>query len=123
MILVDTSIWIDHIRAGDVILNDLLMAGKVLIHPWVTGEVAVGLQRNRKVILDNLADLPQADPATDEEVLRFIEAHALFGTGIGYIDAGLLASTKLTSGASLWTRDRRLRAAAEALSLDAKLTH
>lgn len=123
MILVDTSIWIDHIRAQDVILHDMLMAGKVLTHPWVIGEVAVGLRRERKVILDDLADLPQADPATDEEIMRFIEVNSLFGTGIGYIDAGLLASTKLTSGTSLWTRDKRLRAAAEMLSLDAKLTH
>jgi len=123
VILVDTSIWIDHFRVGDAILRDLLSDGKVAIHPWIIGELAVGNYADRGAVLKDLGKLVKTAMATDGEALRFIEAHALFGTGISYIDAGLLASTKLTPGASLWTRDKRLRAAAEALFVDAKLTH
>jgi predicted nucleic acid-binding protein len=117
MILVDTSIWIDHLRAGDEHLGALLDYGQVLSHPSVVGELALGNLNNRRAILDAIGQLPQTQVATDDEVLCFIEAHTLFGLGIGYVDSGLLAATRLTPGAKLWTRDKRLLAASSRLEL------
>lgn len=108
MILVDTSIWIDHLRTGDQELGELLREGQVLGHPWVTGELALGHLSRRTEILGLLHNLPQATVATDEEVLTLIDKRQLFGLGIGYVDAHLLAATALTPAARLWTRDRRL---------------
>lgn len=108
MILVDTSIWIDHLRTGDPELVELLQVGHVLAHPWVTGELALGRIARRSEILGLLHNLPQATAATDVEVLTLIESQHLFGLGIGYVDAHLLAATLLTPGARLWTRDKRL---------------
>lgn len=112
MILVDTSIWVDHLRAGNKTLTALLNAGIVLAHPFVIGELALGNVRQREIVLKALSDLPQACLATEAEVLHFIDRNALFGCGIGYIDAHLLAAVQLTAGAELWTNDRRLRGAA-----------
>jgi hypothetical protein len=117
VILVDTSVWVDHLRVGDEILAGLLESGRVLVHPFVVGELALGKLRHRQTILASLQDLPRAIAATDPEVLHFIERHALAGCGIGYLDAHLLASTQLTPGSSLWTRDKRLSAVAERLGL------
>jgi predicted nucleic acid-binding protein len=117
MILVDTSVWIDHLRAGDEGLAVRLIEARVLMHPFVLGELACGNLRNRDEVLSLLKDLPAATLAGDEEVLFFIERHALMGHGIGYIDAHLLASVSLDSPARLWTRDKRLRLLAEALGL------
>ena len=117
MILVDTSVWIDHLRAKDKSLSNLLSAGRVLAHPFVTGELALGNLQQRAIILDALSDLPQAKVATDMEVRHFIEEHALFGRGIGYVDAHLLAAARLTVGALLWTRDKRLRGVADRMKL------
>jgi predicted nucleic acid-binding protein len=111
MILVDTSVWVDHLRSGDATLSALLDDGQVLAHPFVTGEIALGRLRRRNEILAALTALPQATAATDGEVLRFIGEHSLDGLGIGYIDAHLLAAARL-SAANLWTRDKRLHAAA-----------
>ena len=108
MILVDTSVWIDHLRAGDAKLASLLQLGQVLGHPWVTGELALGHLSRRSEILGLLGNLPQATCATDTEVLTLIDNRQLFGLGVGYVDAHLLAATLLTAGARLWTRDRRL---------------
>ncbi len=108
MILVDTAVWIDHLRAPDPAVEELLTAGSVLIHPSVIGELAMGSFRNRDEIMATVVALPRATVASDEEVLRFVSEHRLFGRGIGYIDAHLLASVKLTDGSRLWTRDRRL---------------
>lgn len=119
MILVDTSVWIDHLRKGDATLALLLDTGRVLAHPFVIGELALGNLKQRTLILAMLRDLPQATVATDAEVLHFINKHLLFGLGIGYVDAHLLAATRLTS-ASLWTRDKPLLAAAARLGLTAK---
>jgi hypothetical protein len=119
VILVDTSVWIDHLRAGDEPLAARLQAGEVLAHPWVIGELALGNLGQRQVILSSLRRLPQAAVATDEEVLLFIERNNLAGLGIGYVDAHLLASTRLSPGATLWTRDRRLSKVAEGLGLAA----
>ncbi len=117
MILVDTSVWVDHLRAGDKALAALLEAGTVLIHPFVIGELALGSLRQRKTVLDALSDLPRASVVTDVELLHFIDRHELFGRGIGYVDAHLLAAVRLTAGAELWTNDRRLHGVAEQLRL------
>ena len=113
MILVDTSVWVDHLRAGDAQLADLLSRGEVLVHPWVLGELALGRLANPSAVLGLLSQLPQTPVATAAEVLTVIDRHQLAGTGIGYVDAHLLASTQLAPDARLWTRDRRLIAAAE----------
>ena len=123
MILVDTSIWIDHLRAGDERLARLLDAGQVLAHPFVTGELALGNLRNRDAVLGALQDLPQAGVATESEALHFIEQKSLYGLGIGYIDAHLLAAVLLTPGSMLWTRDKRLLAASSGLGIAANATH
>jgi predicted nucleic acid-binding protein len=117
LILVDTSIWIDHLRADNAALKRLLDAGRVLMHPFVIGELALGRMRQREMILAALSDLPRAELATDAEVLGFVDREALFGRGIGYVDAHLLASTRLSAGATMWTRDARLRNVAEKLGL------
>ena len=112
MILVDTSIWVDHLRAGDPKLVALLEDSQVLAHAWVTGELALGHLSRRGEILGLLNNLPRATVATDVEVLTLIDNQHLFGLGIGYVDAHLLAATLLTPGARLWTRDKRLAAVA-----------
>lgn len=117
MILVDTSVWVDHLRTGDRVLGQLLDSGGVLGHRFVTGELALGNLRERDLVLSALRELPQATVASDDEVLHFIDRQALFGLGIGYVDAHLLAAVLLTLGAKLWTRDRRLQAAATQLGL------
>lgn len=115
MILVDTSVWVDHLRRGDPGLVDLLERSAVVMHPFVVGEIACGSLRDRKLLLGLLMDLPAAVMATDDEVMQFIERHALHGKGIGYVDVHLLASVALTGRARLWTRDQKLRQAAAAL--------
>lgn len=123
MILVDTSIWIDHINASDPVLVRLLTDGRVLVHPYVIAEIALGSLRNRAVVLGALRDLPGAPVATPEETLFFIEREKLFNRGIGYVDTSLLASARLQPGIEIWTRDKRLGKAAEELGLTAGLLH
>ncbi len=108
MILVDTSIWIDHLRRGHPTLVDLLQVGSVLGHPWVTGEIALGRLTDPRQVLGLLVNLPSATVASESEVLVLIEHQDLAGSGIGYVDAQLLASTRLTPDAQLWTNDERL---------------
>ncbi len=117
MILVDTSVWIDHLRAGEAPLVELLNANRVLVHPFIVGELACGNLNDRKTVLSLLRKLPIARPGTDEEVLFFIERHGLMGKGIGYIDAHLLAAVFLTGTVRLWTRDQRLGAVAQSMRL------
>jgi predicted nucleic acid-binding protein len=117
LILVDTSIWIDHLRQRLSALERLLDLGEVLGHPWVVGEIALGHLSNRDEILGLLSNLPQATVATAPEVLAVIDRHRLHGRGIGYVDAQLLAAALLTPTAGLWTSDRRLSAAASGLGL------
>jgi predicted nucleic acid-binding protein len=119
VILVDTSVWVDHLRSGDPLLTELLNQGRVLVHPFIVGEIALGNLRQRDLILRTLQEMPQVVQASHEEVLGFIERQNLSGRGIGYVDAHLLAAVRLTEGASLWTRDKRLHGVAEALSLAA----
>ncbi len=117
MILVDTSVWVDHLRTGNAALVGLLDAGMVLVHPFVIGELALGNLRQRAAVLTALTDLPAAGVATDAEVLHVIDRHALSGCGIGYVDAHLIAAVRLTAGTRLWTNDRRLHAVAVQLDL------
>jgi hypothetical protein len=117
MMLVDTSVWIDHFRGTTQDLAGALDEGKVLLHPFVLGEVALGHLPDRRRILATLRQLPEAIVASTDEALAFLDHHQLMGTGVGYVDAHLLASTMLSSGASLWTRDKRLMRVAEQLGL------
>jgi len=117
MILVDTSVWIDHLRAGDERLANLLNSSQVIAHPFVIGELACGNLNKRTNVLRLLNDLPQAPVASQEEVFYFIERNKLMGQGIGYIDAHILASTALADAALIWTRDKRLHNIAKKLKL------
>ena len=117
MILVDTSVWVEHLRSGNAMLAGELGAGRVLAHPFVIGELACGTLRNRREVLDLLGRLPSVPTATHAEALGFLERRALMGRGIGFIDVHLLASAALAAPARLWTRDRRLAAVAVELNL------
>ena len=117
MILVDTTIWIDHFRRGDARLIGLLEQGIVASHPMIRGELAVGSLSARDTVLGLLADLPSVVRADDDEVLELIERRSLHGRGLGFVDAHLLASCLLTPGTRLWSRDRRLTAAGRELGV------
>ena len=117
MILVDTSVWVDHLRDGTPALAAALEQGRVLTHPFVLGELACGNLKNRGEVLQLLGELPAAPMATDPEALDFIERRALMGRGIGYVDVHLLASVALAGTSQLWTRDKRLAAVAADLEL------
>jgi len=116
MTLVDTSVWIAHLRKADPELQFLLHAGEVVCHPFVVEELACGNLANRLEILRLLEDLPQAAVAEHSEILGFIEAYRLMGKGIGLVDVHLLSSS-LLSGTSIWTRDKRLREVAVELDI------
>ncbi|MCH8194418.1 MAG: type II toxin-antitoxin system VapC family toxin [Planctomycetes bacterium] len=116
MVLVDTSVWIRHLRQGSQALSRSLADGLVICHPFVVGELACGCLHNRAEVLGLLGDLPCAETAGHEEVLHFIDSHRLMGKGLGTIDTHLLASAALT-GVSIWTLDKRLREAAVRLDL------
>lgn len=107
MILVDTSVWVEHLRSGTIGLEALLNDGQVVCHPFIIGEIACGNLKNRTEILSLLQDLPVASLADDDEVIPFIEDHELMGKGLGYIDIHLLMSALLTR-IPLWTIDKRL---------------
>jgi predicted nucleic acid-binding protein len=111
MILVDTSIWVDHFRAENAALSEVLRRELALTHPFVVGELACGSLKNRTRVLADLNALPLATLATQEEVLQLIEERELWGRGIGWIDAHLLASA-LLSNCQLWTLDHQLHQAA-----------
>ena len=119
MVIVDTSIWVSHLREGNRQLESLLLDGDVVCHPFIIGELACGNIRNRTEILSLMQTLPVTPKAQDDEVLFFIERHDLHGIGIGLVDVHLLASARL-SKISLWTSDKKLRAAANRLNLSYK---
>jgi predicted nucleic acid-binding protein len=121
MVLADTSIWIDHFRRSDLRLAQLLERGDVAMHPFVIGELLLGRVPRIAEMIDDLNTLPKATVASPDEVLTFIAARRLPGSGIGYVDAHLLAAAALTPEASIWTRDKRLLAAAQSLSLAAEI--
>jgi predicted nucleic acid-binding protein len=116
MVLADTSVWIEHFRRGRPTLADRLSEGLVLMHPFVSGELACGNLKNRAAILSDLDALPRSKLASDTEVLRLIEDRRLWGRGLGWIDVHLLASA-LLSNCRLWTLDKTLRQAAAELGL------
>ncbi|QPF92796.1 type II toxin-antitoxin system VapC family toxin [Bradyrhizobium commune] len=120
-VLADTSIWVDHLRRADERLAGLLNHGDIVIHPFVIGELLLGGVPKGSDMLDDLNTLPRATVAGNDEVLEFIVKRRLTGLGIGYVDAHLLASTILTAEASIWTRDKRLLAAARSLNLAADI--
>jgi hypothetical protein len=120
VILVDTSVWVDHLRKNEAGMRRLLGVGQVLSHPYVIGELAMGSFRRRDLLLSELSNLQQAKVAEHDEVLHFVSKHRLFGLGIGYIDAHLLAAARLIPGTFLWTRDKRLSEVAHRLGLAAK---
>jgi predicted nucleic acid-binding protein len=117
MVLVDTSVWISHLREGNAELADLLNDGMVLCHPFVLGELACGNLKDRATILSYLELLPMSIEAELEEVRAFIDDKRLMGKGLGYIDIHLLASTLLT-GVSFWTLDKKLAQTAETLKIN-----
>ena len=114
MILVDTSVWVDHLRDGDAQLVELLESNTVVMHPFVVGEIACGSLADRALTLDLLQHLSTAAVAESHEVLEYIERHSLHGKGIGYVDVHLLASAAI-GGTKLWTRDKWLHAVAREL--------
>lgn len=117
MILVDTSVWVDHLRHVDDDLVALLEADLVATHPMVIAELALGSLGRRPAILAELGELQTTARASDGELLAFIDEQKLFSSGVGVVDAHLLAATLLTPGARLWTRDRRLATAASQLGV------
>lgn len=116
MILIDTSVWVEHLRKGSPALKELLHKGLVLVHPFVIGELACGNVQNREEIMRLLKALPWTKQAENEEVWHLLEQSKLYGRGLGWIDAHLLASALIT-GCGLWTLDRRLHQVATELSI------
>ena len=116
-IIADSSIWIDHINKGDADLASLLKRRRIVIHPMVTGEVALGSIADRQALLEELGALPQAQAASHSEVMAMIEWLGLSNCGIGYVDAHLIAATRHLPNGQLWTRDKKLKAQAERLGV------
>ena len=121
MILVDTSVWVNHFRRTDARLVQLLEDGEVMTHPLVIGELACGKLPRRREVLDLFHQLEAAPIAADDEALAFIERHRLMGRGIGYVDVHLLASSLMTSEVELWTMNKRLAAVASAFGVGSPL--
>ncbi|MBA4390798.1 MAG: VapC toxin family PIN domain ribonuclease [Syntrophus sp. (in: bacteria)] len=117
MVLVDTSVWVSHLREGNEELVSLLNNGDVMCHPFIMGELACGNIKNRAVILSLLQLLPMAVQVENEEVLQFIEGNSLMGKGLGYVDIHLSASAVL-SGVPIWTLDKSLAKIVEKLNID-----
>ncbi len=120
MILVDISIWIDHLRMSDAMLVHQLN-NNVLMHPFILGELACGNLKNRIEMLELFNNLPKSVVATDSEVLYFIEQYNLMGKGIGFFDSHLLSAVALTNSTKLWTRDKRLKVISDSLSCSCHL--
>jgi predicted nucleic acid-binding protein len=116
MILLDTSVWVDHLRRGDSLVVRVLESGQAGAHAFVIGELACGSLKSRAQVIVLLQALPQLAMAADDEVLGFIESHALMGRGIGYIDAHLLAAVAIHDSL-LWTRDKQLQEIATGLGV------
>jgi predicted nucleic acid-binding protein len=115
MILVDTSVWVEHLRRREPVLEAALNASEVLMHPFILGELACGNLKRRAEVLSLMGELPQAPVVTEDEALDFIERRKLMGRGVGYVDVHLLASAVLTGSATVWTRDKRLASLADDL--------
>jgi predicted nucleic acid-binding protein len=119
-VLADTSIWIDHFRRSDARLEEFLDRGDVVMHPFVIGELLLGHVPRFAEMMADLKSLPKPNVASTDEILEFIARRKLPGSGIGYVDVHLLAAATLTPEVAVWTRDKRLLAAAQSLALNAK---
>jgi predicted nucleic acid-binding protein len=119
MILVDTSVWIDHLHVGEPVLAELLEQAAVCRHPMVVAELALGTMRDRRTVLGLLGDLPGVSLPAHDEVLRLVESSGLYGKGLSVVDAHLLAAARINDDVRLWTRDKRLCAEAERLNVAA----
>ncbi|MBK5308066.1 MAG: type II toxin-antitoxin system VapC family toxin [Frankiaceae bacterium] len=117
MILVDTSVWIDHLRTADLTLTDLLGRDEVACHPLVIQELALGSIKNRAVVLASLGRLRQCPSLSHDEVLTLVSSRGLWGKGLSAVDVHLLGSALLSAGTQLWTRDNGLRASARSLGV------
>ena len=116
MVLVDTSIWVTHLRQGTRRLEKLLMDAEVMCHPFIIGELACGNLKNRNEIISLLQSLPMTPTIEFDEFLFFLDRNDLMGKGVGFVDVHLLASAQLI-GVLLWTADKRLKSAADQLYL------
>ena len=117
MILVDTSVWIDHLHASEPVLVQALEADQVVVHPYILGELALGSIANRAEILAMLSRLRQVPTLAHQELLSFVNTVGLWGHGLSLVDAHLLGSARLAPGVELWTRDKRLQAGAKLVSV------
>ena len=116
-IIADSPIWIDHLNNGEAELASQLRRRRIVLHPMIIGEIALGSLANRRAVLEELEALPQVRPASHLEVMALIEWAKLASSGIGYVDAHLLAATRQLANGRLWTRDKRLQAQAERLGV------
>ncbi len=107
MILIDSSVWIDHFRNENKVLSTLLLQGAVVMHEFIMSELAIGNFKNRKAILSLLDSIPKLSKLTHDEFIYFLEKNSFYGKGVGFIDIHLLGSTKL-AGVKIWTLDKRL---------------
>jgi predicted nucleic acid-binding protein len=117
MVLVDTSVWVSHLRHGNPKLQEMLQEGKVVSHPFIIGELTCGKISNRVEIISLMQSLPMLDIVEHEELLLFIEHNKMMGTGLGFVDVHLMAAAIL-AGIPLWTQDKKLRQACSRLSID-----
>ena len=117
MILVDTSVWIDHLRQGIEPLTAALLRNEVYSHPMVVGELACGSLKDRAYFLQQLNRLPKVTTVSHDEVMHFVDACGLMGKGIGYVDIHLLAACRVTPTCKLWSRDKRLAQVAKTLDI------
>lgn len=122
MILADTSVWADHLRKPDPMMSACLDIAEIVPHPFVLGELAMGSMPRYDAVMESLQKLPRVDAARPSEVLVMIRQHRLMGVGIGYIDAHILASVRLTPDTQLWTREKRLRQVALQMGVASALT-
>jgi len=117
LILADTSVWVDHLHGANLQMQDLLNRGKIAMHPFVVGEIALGSLRNRQQKLSAMDSLRKVKVAQMSEVRRMIEAHTLYAKGIGLTDAHIIASCLITPGTQLWTRDAAMKTVAKAIGV------
>jgi predicted nucleic acid-binding protein len=116
VILVDTAIWVDHFRRAEPQLVALLASGRVVIHPFVIGELIMGNIPSVERIISDMTHLPQIDTVSDTDFYKFVTAHKIGGTGLGFVDTHLIAAVFGSAKTSIWTRDKRLMAQAERLN-------
>lgn len=123
LVLADTSVWTDHLRSREPVLDVLVQCEQLLMHPYVIGELAMGNLKDRTTFIRRLHQMEMSLRASEDEVAALVEGQRLHGSGLSWIDAHLLASVLLMDEVRLWTRDRRLNAAAERLGISAQLHH